>query len=198
VPEEEVQPAAPRVEEAAASEEVPAAKPVKVLMIIAPDNFRDEELREPRRILQQHGATVVIASTARREYTGMKGMKVTPDLTLKQVNVADYGAIVFIGGVGAKTYWNHPTALQIAKDTVRLKKVLGAICIAPVILANAGVLKGKRATVWSSEAGRLRAKGAIYTGASVEVDGRIITGNGPEAAVKFGHALARTLGLEKE
>jgi protease I len=62
-----------------------------------------------------------------------------------------------------------------------------------VTLANAGVLSGRRATVFSSEAGKLKAKGAEYTGAKVERDGKIITGSGPEAAEEFGRAIVKAL-----
>lgn len=58
---------------------------------------------------------------------------------------------------------HNSVALRIAQDSVKLGKVLGAICIAPRILAEAGVLKGKKATVWHSEAEALKRKGAIYT-----------------------------------
>ncbi|MBC7348303.1 MAG: DJ-1/PfpI family protein, partial [Clostridia bacterium] len=72
-------------------------------------------------------------------------------------------------------------------------KVLGAICLAPVTLANAGVLAGRKATVFSPEAKRLEAAGAKYTGAGVEIDGRIVTASGPENAKDFGEAIAALL-----
>jgi len=62
-----------------------------------------------------------------------------------------------------------------------LAEVLGAICIAPVTLAKAGVLEGKRATVWKSEGETLKEHGADYTGASMEADGKIITADGPHS-----------------
>lgn len=166
----------------------------KVVMIIASRDFRDEELQEPMSLLEQKGAQVTIACSALGEVAGMKGMKVTPDILVDQVNVQDYDALIFVGGSGAKEYWDDPKAHSIAKETVAAGKVLGAICIAPVTLANAGVLDGKRATVFSSEKSKLEVTGAIYTGADVEVDGKIITGNGPNAATKFGEAVAQALG----
>lgn len=166
----------------------------KVVMIIASRDFRDEELQEPKSLLEKRGVQVTIACSVAGQVTGMKGMKVKPDILIDQVNVEDHDAVIFVGGSGAKEYWNEPKAHSIVTETVAAGKILGAICIAPVTLANAGVLDGKKATVFSSEKDRLQASGAIYTGADVEVDGKIITGNGPDAAVKFGEAIALALG----
>ena len=99
----------------------------------------------------------------------------------------------FIGGSGAKEYFNNKYAQGIAKQAAEKKKVLGAICIAPTILANAGVLKGVSATSFPSEESQLRSAGAKYTGSDVERDGLIITGSGPQAATQFGQAIVKAL-----
>jgi protease I len=70
---------------------------------------------------------------------------------------------------------------------------VGAICIAPVILANAGLLKGKKATVFPDGKEIFQANQVIYTGNQVTIDGRLITGCGPEAAEKFGRELVTLL-----
>ncbi len=165
----------------------------KVVMLIGHRDFRDEELLTPKRLLEENGAAVLIASSDLSPAKGMLGATVTPDLLVKDVKVADYDAVVFVGGTGAQEYWDDPAAQQIARDAVAQDKVLGAICLAPVTLANAGVLKGKKATVWPSEGAKLKAKGADYTGVKVQVDGRIITANGPEAAEEFGKAVLKAL-----
>ncbi len=166
----------------------------KVVMIIAEKDFRDEELLEPKKILQDEGAGVTVASTTLRPATGMFGAKAKPDILASEVKVDDYDAVILVGGAGASQYWNDSTAHTIAREAVQKDKILCAICIAPVTLANAGVLSGKKATVWASERGKLEAKGASYTGEPVEVAGKIITGSGPQAAQEFGRAIARALG----
>jgi protease I len=165
----------------------------KAVMIIAHKDFRDEELTETRRVLEQANQTVVVASSDLSPATGMLDMQAPVDLLVKDVKAADYDAVVFVGGSGAQEYWDDPAAQQLARDAVAQGKVLGAICFAPVTLANAGVLQGKKATVWRSEVGRLKAQGADYTGAKVQVDGRIVTADGPEAAPEFGKALLKVL-----
>lgn len=167
----------------------------KVLMVIARQRFRDEELFEPKKVLEERGAKVVIASSSLGTATGMLGATAKPEILLKDVKVEEYDAVVFVGGTGAQEYWSDETAHRIARETVAKNKVLGAICVAPVTLANAGLLAGKKATAFSSEVSKLKARGALYTGSDVEVDGNIITGESPGAAKKFGLAVAKVLGI---
>jgi len=165
----------------------------KAVMIIASQKFRDEELVEPKNILEKEGIKVTVASSSLKEAKGMLGAKVKPQKLIKDVKVKDYDLVVFVGGSGAKEYFNDKTAHKIAQDALREKKVLGAICIAPSILANAGVLKGLNATVYKSEKGNLEKQKAKYTGKPVEKAGNIITADGPKAAKEFGKALLDVL-----
>ena len=164
-----------------------------VVMIVARENFRDEELFEPKRILEEAGARVSVASSSLEPAAGALGGRVEPDLLVTDIDPAEYDAFVFVGGRGAAEYWQDPKAHDIAQQAAQQQRIVAAICIAPVTLANAGLLDGKNATVWQSEAGRLTAKGAVYTGRAVEVDGRIITADGPESAEQFGRALVKAL-----
>ena len=165
----------------------------KVLLIIASNKFRDEELFECRKVLDQAGAVTTVASSKVGTITGMLGGEAEVTLDIKKVKANDYDAVVFIGGTGASEYFNDPTAHKIAQETVATGKVLGAICIAPSTLANAGLLKGKKATCYISEKANLIAKGANYTGKGVEVDGKIITADGPGSAKAFGQAIVKAL-----
>ena len=177
-------------EEADATED---SKAKKAVLIVGRENFRDEELFETRRILTEAGVKTVIASTRMGAVRGMLGRVTEATIPVNELRVDDYDAIIFIGGAGALEYFESPLAWNIARDTVQKRKVLGAICIAPAILANAGLLRGVRVTGFPAEQDRLLRAGAIYTGAPVERDGLIITGDGPLAAVLFGRAIAETL-----
>lgn len=164
-----------------------------VLMIVASRNFRDEEYLEPRSVLENAGAKITIASSSLEVSKGMLGAKVKPDILVGDVDVADYDAILFIGGPGSSEYFNDPKAHSIAREAVDADKVLGAICIAPSTLANAGVLEGKKATCFFSEKGNLVKRGSAYTGRGVEVDGNIITSDGPRSAREFGETILQKL-----
>ena len=165
----------------------------KILMIIASQNFRDEELFKPRELFIKEGMEVILASSSLEISRGMLGGTARPDILIGEVKVEEFEAIIFVGGIGASEYWNNPIAHKIAKEAVSLNKLICAICIAPVTLANAGILEGKKATVFPSEINRLKAKGAIYTKKDVEVDGNIITGKGPQAAKEFGETTIKIL-----
>jgi len=95
-----------------------------------------------------------------------------------------------VGGGGASEYFNDKTAQNIANDAVQAGKLLCAICIAPATLANAGVLKGKKATCFSSVESSLVKGGATVEKRDVVQDGKIITANGPGAAKEFAKTIA--------
>lgn len=168
-----------------------------ILFVIAPEFFRDEELLEPKKILEQEGHRIQIASVHKGICTGKLGTKVNSDLSLEEVNPHNFDAIVFVGGSGALDFIHNHDALDLINDFYGLEKVIGAICVAPRILAEAGILNGKKATAFSTQEEPLKALGAIWTGKDIEKDENIITANGPDSATEFGIALAEMLeGME--
>lgn len=165
-----------------------------VLMVIADSQFRDEEYREPAAALARAKAGVDIASTTLSECTGTYGMKVKPDILITNADVNKYQAVIFVGGKGSAKYFNDKTALKIAKEMDGQGKLVCAICIAPSILANAGLLKGREATCYPSENDNLKSHGAKLIDKGVVRDGNIITANGPESAKEFGNMICDALG----
>ena len=162
-----------------------------ILMIIAPDHFRDEELFETRAEIEKAGLKTVIASTHRGGCIGTKGGKAIADIEIEKVNSKDYQAVVFVGGNGSKVYFKNKTAHKIAQEMQQQDKIVSAICIGPVILAEAGLLKNKKATVYESEINTIKHLGANYTGEPVTQDGQLITGNGPSSSRLFGQTIAK-------
>jgi len=164
-------------------------------MVIAQEQFRDEEYAHPKEVLERRGALVTTASVAAGPCSGKLGMNAVADLALTDVDDAAYDAIAFIGGGGAAVFFDDPTAHDLARAFLATGRPVAAICIAPSTLARAGVLADRRATAFPSQEDDLRARGAHWTGAPVEVDGTVITANGPAAAAAFGEAIADALGL---
>ncbi len=165
----------------------------KILMVIAPKQFRDEELFIPREYFLVRGAEVTVASSATGEIRGMFERTFTPDAKLADVSAKDFDAVIFVGGSGAEAYFDDPVAHKLARDADSGSKVLGAICIAPAILAKAGVLKGRSATAFASVREILVAGGARVMDSSCVRDGRIVTADGPAAAEEFASDIVKAM-----
>ncbi len=169
---------------------------MKVLIAIAPEKFRDEELAEPVAAFQKAGIAFDIASTRRGACTGMFGTRTTAPLSFEEVNPEQYDGLVIIGGPGSQVHlWNDEMLVHLSKFFQKSGKVIAAICLAPVVLARAGVLKGKKASYFKSTASDFEMKkgGAIIMKGPVVADGRVITANGPLAAKEFGEAVVNNL-----
>jgi len=168
----------------------------KILMVVAPKDFRDEELLVPKKVFEEAGASVTVASKGVSEAFGVLGAKVRVDADVSHAVSDEFDALVFVGGGGSRVYFNDPTAHALAKAFIRKGKVTAAICVATTTLANAGVLSGKKATVWESSetVQALRRGGAVYTGEDVTVDGNVITANGPAAAGEFAEKILEAFG----
>lgn len=167
----------------------------RIVLLIAPTrNFSDEELFVAKRQLEKASVQTVIASTKTGTIRGMLGGTAQSEILLSNVILDNYDAIVFIGGSGARDFFDSRTAMNIARNSVHEKKILAAISIAPVILANAGILDGVRATCFETEQTRLANAGALYTGSDVERDGLIITAKGPQVTGDFAKAILTVLG----
>jgi len=173
----------------------------KIIMIVAFRDFRDAEYFVPKEILEAAGAELKTASNKKGTAIGADGGDTEVDLLVSEINSVDFDAVIFVGGPGALDAFDNEDSYELARETVSQDKVLASICISPVILAKAGVLKGKKATVWSSALDRSPVKtlqnyGAIYQDQLVVVDGKIITANGPGAAEEFGEAIVKLLTKE--
>jgi protease I len=164
-----------------------------VLMVIAPKNFRDEEFKEPYDLFTSTGIEVTVASTDTHPAHGMLGMVVKPDVVLEQADPHEYDALIIIGGSGCTDLWDNTTLHTIVQTFNSSKKTIAAICLAPVVLGRAGILKDLKATVYPTAKDEIGVCGAHYTESDVEVDGNIITCSGPEAAKDFATAILKAV-----
>jgi protease I len=167
----------------------------RILMIIAPRDFRDEEYLDSRAAFDAAGFDTTVASTTTGRVRGALGTWVAIDLALAEARAADYDALVFVGGDGAAAYFDSPIAHRLCIEAHRDGRVLAALCIAPSILANAGVLTDRRATCHPSRRAHLATCGAVLDDAPVVVDGWHVTADGPMSATDFGRAVVERVSL---
>lgn len=173
-------------------------KQKKAVMIIAFRDFRDAEYFVPKEILEKGGILVKTASNREGTALGADGGEADVDLLLEKINPEEFDAVIFVGGPGCLKNLDNEISYKLARETLEKGKILGAICIAPVILAKAGVLKDKKATVWTSTLDKSPAKilkenGAEYLQEKVVQDGNLITAEGPKAAEDFGKKILENL-----
>lgn len=172
----------------------------KAVFIVAFRNFRDEEYAVPRKILESAGIDIAAASDQKGEAIGSSGLKIKIDLSVAEIKPEDFDAIVFVGGRGSLERLDNEISYRLIRAAANQNKILAAICIAPVILAKAGALANKKATVWPTAVPIcqepikiLEENGAIVSLQKAERDQNIITANGPQASEEFGKQILEML-----
>ncbi|WP_292378637.1 DJ-1/PfpI family protein [Methanosarcina sp. UBA289] len=168
----------------------------KILIVIAQEQFRDEECFVPKQIFEAAGVKVTVAAEATKTAKGMLGGTTKPDIKISDARVDDYDAIVITGGSGSRKYlWDNKALQKLLKEADAQKKVISAICISPVVLARTGILKGKESTVFKSPdtVSELKEHGAVYLDREVVISGRVVTGRDPASAEAFGKAILEAL-----
>lgn len=157
----------------------------RLLLVVAPNGFRDEEYFEVKKDLESAGLAAQTASLTAGSATSVLGRKIAVDLAVNQVALNLFDGVVFIGGKGMVDLVDNKDFINLVHRFKSAGKLTAAICVAPLILANAGLLTGKRATVCFGDGEELAAKGAIYTAKQAEADGYIITADGPRSTHEF-------------
>ncbi len=146
--------------------------------------------------LRRAGIEVVIAGLQTGAIEGGHGVMVVPDREIEGINIGDFDAVILPGGSpGYVNLGNDKRVLDAVRKAFELGKVVAAICAAPSVLAKAGILEGKKATIYPGLETALA--GAKHINERVVVDGKIITSQGPGTALEFGVKLVETLVGEK-
>jgi 4-methyl-5(b-hydroxyethyl)-thiazole monophosphate biosynthesis len=163
----------------------------KVLIPLA-QGFEEIEALTVVDILRRAEIEVVTAGLLPGPVSGAHNISVIPDTTLDAVKANDFSMIVLPGGQPGTNNLNADVRIHALLNEFASKdKLIGAICAAPIVLASAGVLTGKRVTCYPTYIDRLN--GGIYEDIPVVSDGNIITSQGPGTSTQFGLALAARL-----
>ena len=170
----------------------------KKIAILATDGFEQSELTEPRKALDQAGATTVLISPKDGQIKGWNhadwGESLRVDKTLDQANPQDYDALLLPGGVMNPDHLRmDPKAVDFVRKFVATGKIVAAICHGPWTLVEAGALKGKTVTSWPSIKTDLMNAGAKWIDQEVATDGQFITSRKPDDIPAFSRAIIEAL-----
>ncbi|WP_452223104.1 type 1 glutamine amidotransferase domain-containing protein [Lacinutrix chionoecetis] len=162
----------------------------KTVAILATNGFEESELREPKKALEEAGATVHIVSLEKGEIKGWadgnwsNSYKV--DKTLDEVSHSDYNALMLPGGViNPDTLRKEKKAIDFVKSFFTNHKPVGAICHAPWLLAEAGVLEGRKVTSYDSIKTDIENAGAKWYDQEVVCDHGLVTSRNPNDLPAF-------------
>ncbi len=192
-----------------------------IILIIASEGYQPLEYGLTRKVLEEAGLKVVVASDKSQAFARPSSShartcidphctseaekqeaykSVSVDVLLSQVNPELYDGAFIIGGPGAMEFLDNKVTYSIMQKIAQDGKPYGAICIAPRILAHAGLLKGKKATGWNGDKklATVFKDSALLINKPVVTDGKLITADGPNAAVSFGKAIVAVVnGMQK-
>jgi protease I len=163
---------------------MPAIQSSKIL-ILATDGYERSELRVPHEKLKAHGADVKIGSVKSGEIKSWDetdwGDSIAVDLTVDQISVDDFDALVLPGGqINPDKLREEESALKLIRTFVDSGKTVAAICHAPWLLVEVDALKGRDATSYSSIKTDLVNAGANWKDEAVVTDKGIITSRNPD------------------
>src|SRR5690242_6241606 len=121
----------------------------KVLMVVPHTQFRDEEFFDTRKILEDDGAAITIASTSVRACRGIQGGAIMADIAIADAKAETFDALVICGGTSVpEFFWNDKKLHELASAMAAAGKVVAAICLSTVVLAKAKLLTDRDATVY--------------------------------------------------
>lgn len=173
------------------------------VLIVATNGFEQSELTGPRDALNEAGIETVVASPEPGEIKGWKhtdwGDAVKVDLTLDDVKASEYDGLVLPGGqMNPDVLRMNATAVELVRAFADAGKPVAAICHAPWLLVEAGILRDREVTGWPSIRTDLANAGAKVVNREVVVDGNIITSRKPDDIPAFSKAMIDAVGAMAE
>jgi len=164
-------------------------------ILITGSGFGSDEIDLPKKILERSGHVVKIAAPSRSKITSADGSEFIPDLAFYEINPDYFGAIIIIGRDAGGMSTDRNLIALLRKMALK-GKVISGITAGPLVLAAAGLLTGKRATVFPERDAirELKESNARYEQRHVVCDGNIITGDDPESSEELVREIIKILG----
>jgi protease I len=166
----------------------------KKVAILVTDGFEQVELLEPRAALDKAGAETKVVSLREGPVKGWNmtewGKEVPADLTLDNVQAADFDALLLPGGVvNPDKLRIEPKAVAFVKSFFDANKPVAAICHGPWTIIEAGVARGRKIASWPSLKTDLRNAGAEWVDKEAVIDGNMVTARKPDDIPAFNRAM---------
>lgn len=166
--------------------------PKKIMMVLPPRNFDGRAYQTIRRALESRGHKVAVSSIVSGAVSPEDDGESAPvDVRIHEIKTYEYDAFIFVGGEGARFYYDDDRVRQLVKDVKY--KTIGATGNAAVILALAEALNGKKVTCPPECADLVIRQGGVFTGQPFEVDEKVITLRDSSVAEHFANAVAKAL-----
>jgi protein deglycase len=162
---------------------------MKRVLCLLEKGFEEIEAIAPVDLLRRAGVEVVMAGVSSMEVTGKCGIRVTADVLFEDVSGDEFDALFLPGGPAVMELRKKPGVIALIRAFHASGKPIAAICAAPLLLKDAGVLAGERITAHFSTAGEL----PEITGGRVEQEANLLTSRGAGTAIEFGLAFVALL-----
>lgn len=162
---------------------------MKRVLCILENGFEEIEAIAPVDLLRRAGIEVVMAGVSAREVAGKCGVRLTADVLLEEVSGDDFDALFLPGGPAVMELRKNAEVIALIRAFHAAGKPIAAICAAPLLLKDAGVLAGERITAHFSTAGELPG----ITGGRIEHEANLLTSRGAGTAIEFGLAFVALL-----
>lgn len=173
---------------------------IKIAILVS-DGFEQVELVEPRMALEQAGASTYIISPepiVEGWNHFEKADSFDVNVLLEKADAKDFDALLLPGGVAnPDTLRLIPEAVAFIREMNLLHKPIAAICHAPSLLINAGIIKGRQVTSWPSIKVDLINAGGIWVDEPTVSDGNLLTSRKPQDIPQFNQALIQLLMMNR-
>ena len=166
----------------------------KRVLILAEDNFRDEELVYPLYRMKEAGYRVTVAAKGKHEVHGKFGMPVSVDTDLSKIKATDFDAVIIPGGYAADKLRMYKEVLSIVKNMNTSGKIIASICHAGWVIASADIIRDRNVTSYISIKDDMVNAGGKWEDKEVVVDGNLITSRKPEDLPAFCKEIIKKLG----
>ena len=165
---------------------------MKKTFIILAEGFEEIEAFTVVDVLRRLNIICDICSVNNAEVSGSHGIKVAADNVFDKMDFDDYDVLILPGGMpGAKNLKSDQRVIKLINKFYKEHKLISAICAAPIVLQEAGIIKDRRVTSYPNFRDEL--KDSIYLEDVVVQDDNIITSRGPATALEFAFKIAENI-----